>query len=174
MTVSVIIDEVLNDMIGMASTAPPGSFVEVGVYKGGSAVRLANVAEVQGRAIFLYDTFEGIPYTDEEKGDKHAVGDFNDTSFEEVKSNIPYATVVKGIFPDSAVPMKDIAFVHVDCDQYKSIIDTVNYLTPLMVKGGIFWFDDAPDILGARNAVTDLYDDNFSISSTGKIYKVVD
>ena len=37
----------------LASEAPPGAFVEVGVYRGGSARRLWRVAQAQGRALFM-------------------------------------------------------------------------------------------------------------------------
>lgn len=172
---SVVSKIVIEDLLNTAQTAPVGAFVEIGVYKGGTANLLSSIAEEQNREIFLYDTFEGIPFQNEEKGDFHVVGDFSDTSYEYVRDSIPYATVVKGIFPCSAVPMSNIAFVNVDCDQYQSITETVRYLTPLMVKGGIFWFDDAPDLEGALNAVNELFGEgNYQFSSTGKIYKVVD
>lgn len=172
---SVVIREVIEELEHTAKNSPPGNFIEVGVYKGGTASYLTRIAKEQNRKVFLYDTFEGIPFTSEDKKDFHKVGDFSDTDYETVKNSLPYATVVKGIFPSSAVSMSDIAFAHIDCDQYQSVFESVKYILPLMVKGGIIWFDDAPDLEGALLAVEDLFGkDNYEISKTGKIYKIVD
>lgn len=139
----------------LAKNTPPGAFVEIGVYKGGSAWHLSQIAQEQGRNIYLYDTFEGIPFKD--RIDTHVPGDFADTSYETILQKIPYAKVIKGIFPDSAMEMDSIAFVHFDCDQYKSIKDGVNYLLPYMVKNGIMLFDDYNWLNGATTAVDELF-----------------
>ena len=152
---SLVYRGVINAMINRAKQTPPGIFVEVGVYKGGTAWHLCKLAEEQNRKIYLYDTFEGIPYKNQV--DSHNIGDFKDTSYEKIVEALPYATVVKGIFPDSAVDMENISFVHFDCDQYKSIIDGVNYLRSKMVKGGIMWFDDYGVLYGATKAVNELF-----------------
>lgn len=172
---SVITHTYLEKMIQVARGSPSGAFVEIGVYRGGSAKPLTALAKEQNRRIFLYDTFEGIPYTDKSKGDFHEVGDFKDTDYNSIVAGLPYATVVKGIFPASAVEMGPIAFCHIDCDQYQSIIDSVNYLKPLMVKGSILYFDDAPSLDGAMNAVIDLFGrDQYSITEERKVIKVLD
>jgi O-methyltransferase len=132
----------IKDLIEHARLSPPGAFVEVGVYKGGTASWLTELAREQNRSIYLYDTFEGIPY--QGQNDWHKVGDFNDTDYLTVKNSLPYAEVIKGIFPASAVPMSNIAFLHLDCDQYQSVIDSLDYCLELMVPGGIIWFDDVP------------------------------
>lgn len=153
--------EIINSFIELARKTPDGCFVEVGVYQGGTAQHIAKLAREQGRSVYLYDTFTGIPYKDDI--DVHQIGDFKDTSFEEIKKLIPYANVIQGTFPQSAVKMERVAFAHLDCDQYKSIIDSVNYLTPLMAKGGIMWFDDFGCLAGATKAVLDLFGDRVEI-----------
>ena len=90
---SVVAKEVISALIRRAKLSPNGSFVEVGVYKGGTAWHLSKLAEEQNRKIYLYDTFEGIPYKD--KIDSHKVGDFNDTSYDKIVEAIPYAQVIK-------------------------------------------------------------------------------
>lgn len=152
---TLISENVLLALSMCAAAAPEGCFVEVGVYQGGSARYLATVAEHQGRELYLYDTFEGMPYQGEY--DKHPIGDFSDTSEEEVRKAIPSATIVKGIFPDSAVEMPPIAFAHIDCDQYQAVKDSVLYLAPRMVDGGIIWFDDYDVLVGANMAVNELF-----------------
>lgn len=152
--------EVLRGMLDAASDSPPGAFVEVGVYKGGTAWHLAKLAEIQGRELYLYDTFTGQPWADSD--DAHPVGDFSDTSFETVVDALkefPSSHVIKGVFPASAVLMPKIAFAHLDCDQYRSIKLACEYLLPHMVPGGRFWFDDAPQLKGALRAVRECFGD---------------
>jgi hypothetical protein len=144
---------ILVELAATARETPAGCFVEVGVWKGGSASYLTEVAKQQNREIFLYDTFTGIPFA--ENYEVHKVGDFNDTSYEQVKAALPYAKVIQGIFPESAIEMPPIAFAHIDVDQYKSYIDCINYLGPRMVDGGIMWFDDYV-LSGAKKAVDEL------------------
>jgi O-methyltransferase len=150
--VSVVCQNTIAELVSYARQTPAGAFVEVGVYQGGTAWHLASVAREQGRELFLYDTFTGIPHSDTDK-DVHKVGDFGDTSIEQVREAIPDATVVQGIFPASAVRMPQISFAHVDCDQYQSIVETSEYLIPLMVPGGMIWFDDYNCLSGATQAV---------------------
>jgi O-methyltransferase len=163
---SVIGQGAIDAMLEVARETPAGDFVEVGVYKGGSAWHLSQIAERQRRQIYLYDTFRGIPYQGPD--DKHKVGDFADTSAAAVRTAIPYANVIEGIFPASAVPMGPIAFVHLDCDQYQSILEACQYLLLLMVDGGVIWFDDAPGLPGAERAVQEVFGDRIVRTLTGQ------
>ena len=138
--VSVVGVNVLEEMARICAATPPGCFVEFGVYQGGSAWYLAQVAEAQGRELYLYDTFTGIPFKSE--FDSHVPGDFGDTSEERVAEAIPYAKIIKGVFPDSLVDMPPIAFVHVDADQYESYKSALAVFVPRMVPGGLMIFDD--------------------------------
>ena len=165
---SLVNSGVINAMINIAKQTPPGIFVEIGVYKGGTAWHLCKLAEEQNRKIYLYDTFEGIPYKDQV--DSHKVGDFKDTSYEKIVEELPYATVVKGIFPYSAVDMEGISFVHFDCDQYKSIIDGVSHIRSKMIKGGIMWFDDYGCLEGATKAINEIFPKELINISYGKAF----
>jgi O-methyltransferase len=157
-------------LVKTASESPQGCFVEVGVHKGGTAWHLAKCAEEQGREIYLFDTFTGIPYKGE--FDSHVVGDFSDTSLEEVQKIIPYAKITQGIFPQSAegLDLPDVAFVHLDCDQYQSIKEAALFLSPKMVKGGIMWFDDYGCLEGANRAVDELFAGRLEGSPVGKVF----
>jgi O-methyltransferase len=173
MTLPTLVNETnIRQMLNAAYGTPPGIFIEVGVYKGGTAWYLAELAKAQNRKIMLFDTFEGIPFADPLKGDKHVVGDFKDTSYEEVRDAIPYATVIKGVFPDCVPKMADgfrvepdVAFVHLDVDQYQSYIDCATFLAQYMVPGGIMWFDDCDHLAGAKRAVSEVFGDRIQISS---------
>jgi len=169
--VSLVGANVIDCLIDTASKTPPGCYVEVGVYKGGTAWHLAKLAEDQGREIYLFDTFTGIPY----KGpfDPVTPGTFNDTSFEEVQKAIPYAKIVQGIFPQSAekLDIPNIAFAHLDCDQYQSIKEAIQFLKPLMVDGGVMWFDDYKcGLEGANRAVDESFPLQITLSDVGKYF----
>lgn len=127
----------------LARSAPPGAFVEVGVYRGGSAAVLHDVAVSQGRRLFLYDTFRGIPHADPDKSDSHKVGDFADgLTRDQARVVFPYAVVLDGVFPDDFAPPEDVAFAHLDCDQYRSVRDSLAALFHRMVPGGLILLDD--------------------------------
>lgn len=156
-------------MLVRAFSTPPGAFVEVGVYQGGTAELLSVVALLQNRPLYLYDTFAGIPW----KGDldQHQIGDFADTDINLVRDRcLGAVTITAGIFPNSAVPMPSIAFAHLDVDQYRSYRESIEYLTPLMAAGGVMWFDDSPCLQGACQAVTEAFGERRLRMSEGKHY----
>lgn len=152
---SVIGDSLLDMMVGMALATPDGSFAEVGVFQGGSAIRLYQASEFQKRRLYLYDTFSGMPHAGEI--DSHRVGDFADCSYEKVLAAMPNAVVCKGVFPDTAVNMGPIAFVHADADQYESTKAICDVFTPLMVPGGLILFDDYRGLAGCIKAVDERF-----------------
>lgn len=145
-----------HDLIELAHQSPLGGcFVEVGVYKGGTAWYLAKVAKRRNVPLYLYDTFQGIPVSDER--DQHLVGDFNDTDVEAVKFSVPYGTFCVGFFPDTFVPVDKVSFVHCDCDQYQTTKDVLNIFYPLLVPGGIIVVDDYFSLQSATDAVDELF-----------------
>ncbi len=167
---SLLGEELVESMGHLARTAPSGCFVEVGVYKGGSAQKLYEIAQEQGREIYLFDTFTGIPI---KSGiDHHKIGDFADVDLDLIRKELPLARIYIGIFPHT-IPgdiLKSIAFVHVDCDQYESVRSCIMYLYPRMVTGGIMLFDDYDSLDGAKKAVTDYFKDNEIFTNNGKAY----
>lgn len=152
---TVVAPEVRDALVACARTTPPGTWCEVGVFQGGTAMALDAAAHEQGRALYLFDTFSGIPWAD--AIDSHKVGDFADTDLEAVRVRCPHAKVVVGVFPHIAreleVPVGDVAFVHLDCDQYRSYQQSLEYFLHRMVRGGVIWCDDAPVLEGAKQAV---------------------
>lgn len=159
--------DVLVELAHTARDCPPGDFVEVGVYKGGTAFSLAGVAREQGRKLYLYDTFTGIPHAG--PMDFHKVGDFSDTSLEAVKAAIPDAVFCVGVFPQTlGKNPKRIALAHIDCDQYESVKACCLELGPRMVSGGVMVFDDYDVLEGARVAVDEVFGDRVRISREGK------
>ena len=138
---SLIHDGAVSETAGIAKGAPEGCFVEVGVYKGGMAYALAEVAREQGRELHLFDTFTGIPFQD--PGDNHKAGDFGDVVLADVQAAIPDAHFHVGVFPGTMPKdMPPVAFVHCDVDQHESVRAVINEFWPRLVVGGVMAFDD--------------------------------
>ena len=143
-----------------------GDVWECGVYKGGTAAMMAAVlrdSALPNKKLFLFDTFKGMPETDSQK-DLHRQGDFRDTSLEAVRAYVgtPDRCVMRpGLIPDTfqGLESSTIAFVHVDLDIYKSIVDCLNFVWPRLTLGGFIVFDDYgfPSCPGARAAVDEFF-----------------
>ena len=158
---TLISDLMMGYMGGLAWTTPKGCFVEVGVYQGGSAKVLYSIAQKQGRELFLYDTFKGMPFKGE--FDTHDVGLFSDCCVDEIRWNFPKACVVEGVFPQSHIDQKidvpPVAFVHADADQYQTTLDICKTFSPMMVKGGMILFDDYYCVPSCIKAVDEFFPD---------------
>ncbi len=148
---------------------PEGGAVEVGVYRGGSAWVIASAFPQRG--VIAVDTFTGIPSADAH--DIHHVGDFADTTFEEVRNYFKpkgNVLVIRGTFPGCfdgrpGTQAMLFAFAHVDVDTYQSTYEAIGWLWPRMVKDGIILCDDYghASCPGARIAV-----DQFVAQSNAK------
>jgi O-methyltransferase len=161
----------LEQMCAMAATMPLGDFLEVGVYQGGSAAKLAEVADRQARRLWLFDTFAGIPEWTPEI-DWHRPGDFADTSVDAVRVQIPTALIVVGDASET-LPATDtgpLAFVHLDCDQYATYRACIVELSPRMVPGSVMWFDDYDCLDGATKAVDELFGDRLERHACDKFF----
>ncbi len=139
-----------------------GNIAEVGCYKGGIGHYLN--LHSNGKKVYLFDTFEGIPMQSEI--DPHPVGDFNHVTFEEVQEHFSDSLnvlVTKGVFPNSAkgvIKNEDkFCFVHLDADQYESTRNSLRFFYPKMVKGGIIVFDDWGWLKGVDQAINDFFMD---------------
>jgi len=125
-----------------------GDVIECGVYKGGTASIIARVIaeSAVSKKLYLFDTFSGMPETDEERGDVPP-SDFADTTDEDVERflNEPGITVIKkGIIPETFVGLESLrfAFAHIDVVIYKSVIDSLVFIWPRLLRGGFIVLDD--------------------------------
>lgn len=163
----------------LAASAPPGDFVEVGVYQGGSAQRLYRVARANDgsrpgsqrpftvRALWLFDTFTGTPEQSAVDWVKTGAYDAGGgATVRALEAAMPGAHLVVGPFPETLADGDDPgtrifnkqlkAFVHVDCDQYKTIRAAFRIFWEQLVPGGIILFDDYRDLPGARLAIHEM------------------
>ena len=153
---SLVPPEALFAMRDAALAASPGDIVEVGVYRGGSAAVLAEIARAKGCRLHLFDTFAGMPFAGAD--DKHQVGEFGDTSLEAVRALVPDALFYPGIFPSTLPTVwteRTLGFVHCDVDQYESTRSAIKHLWPLLVPSGVMWFDDC-ELAPAMRAIGEM------------------
>ncbi len=148
-------DENLKDLYNLYFSAPKGNAAEVGVYRGGSALALYQVAQMNGQKLFLFDTFQGFKDIPDMGNWKDQ---FGDTSVAEVLGFMPQAKAFVGVFPDTLTDeCTDLSFIHVDCDIYYSCEAAISKLWPRVKPGGIMAFDDF-NFEDIKKSVTD----NFS------------
>jgi len=145
-------------------TTIPGAFVECGVAEGGTALLLGMIAKRQGRRLWVFDTFEGLPPLTANDPDYDKAVTFTGLC----RGELPdierlfrahgvwdRTTAVKGLFQDTlpCTDLPDIAFMHLDGDWYDSTRACLTYLWPRLAPGGIVQFDDYGAWQGCRKAV---------------------
>lgn len=154
----------------------PGNVLEVGVYRGGSLIRLAEAVRdlcPEYRVIGI-DTFMGHPYSDGHP--VHPTGKYSDVDPEILKSLIAerglsqWITLVQGRVEDifDSLSLSDISFAHIDCDLYKPISYSARKVPLVLKKSGIIYFDDYghEHCPGATRAVLE----NFERKSIEDVY----
>jgi len=162
-------------IIDIEEKGVPGSFIETGVAKGGSALILTAMKNRE-RCIDLYDTFEGIPKPSAEDGadvwDRYnaiQAGQAGDNYYgymEDLEGFVEqqfvdaglapadYGVALhKGLFQDTFHPTGPIAYAHLDGDWYDSTLTVLERAAPLLSLNGIMILDDANSWSGARQAV---------------------
>lgn len=135
----------------------PGAIAEVGVYRGASAKLIAHAAGK--RPVYLFDTFDGLPPLEEIDRVAFSDGQYG-ASMEEVSAYLsayPNATLIKGVFPQTAqnIENQQFSFVHLDVDLYKSTKEALEFFYPRMSKGGVIISHDYMTAPGVRKAVDD-------------------
>lgn len=137
-----------------------GDIAELGVYRGGGSLRVAERLAKLGsaRTLWCFDSFEGFPSIQEEDrmsdGRMHAEKEtFVNTSAAEVRGILALngqagrTKVVKGLF-DQSLPRlfgrsrKDFSLVIIDCDLYEGALFCLRWFYDRVPPGGIVAFDD--------------------------------
>jgi O-methyltransferase len=132
--------------------ATEGDFLEVGVWRGGTAAVIGMQAQkFVGSKLWLADTFVGVANASERdsiyKGGEHA--DTTKADVERVLKRCgigPYE-ILEGVFPEEtgstlAAQHVKLRFVHIDVDTYTSARNTFEWAWPRTVPGGFIVFDD--------------------------------
>ncbi len=138
-----------------------GDYAEFGVYGGNMfalAYHYARNAGLGDMRFFAFDSFEGLPQDDEEyglrsnslRGGLFAIGE---EKFKKTISkkgvDLRRVVMVKGWFEKTLrttlkreIGLEHIAVALIDCDLYSSALSALNFVTDLLVNGGILIFDD--------------------------------
>lgn len=166
----------------------PGTFVECGVWKGGSMMAIAETLlhlGITDRELYLYDTFEGMTAPTEDDVDqlnRDAASQLNKdaakktdsvvwaySGLAEVQQNIArtnYPTekihFIQGdvLKTIPATIPQSIALLRLDTDWYESTKHEMEQLYPLLVSKGVLIIDDYGFWKGSRKAVDEYISEN--------------
>jgi len=172
-----------------------GLFIEAGCALGGSAIAIGK-AKHAGRPFRIYDVFGLIPppsqgddinvharYREIKAGksvgiDGNPYYGYTKNLQDVVVANltrhgVPPETnnikLIKGRFEDMLSVDEPVAFAHVDCDWYQSVMTCLERIVPNLVPGGKMIFDDYYEWSGCRHAV----DEYFSTTKAGYRFATV-
>ena len=128
-----------------------GDVLEVGVWRGGSAVLIANrFASLNIQlAVYAADTFKGVVKVTEAdpsyKGGEHHETSVDIVQFLAHEINHKPIEILAGIFPDDTgdvIANNRFRLVHIDVDIYQSGKDVLEWVWPRLNIGGVVVFDD--------------------------------
>lgn len=143
-----------------------GDLAELGVYRGNTAVLLANFGRATRKTTYLFDTFQGFSEADIRGVDAGKRREFADTSLEAVRGLVGAERVnyVVGHFPESAADIShelSFSLVHLDCDLYAPMKAGLEYFYPRVVPGGFLIIHDYASLHwdGAERAVDEFLAD---------------
>lgn len=121
-----------------------GAVLECGCFKGGSSVCLSWVCHRLGLKLYVADSFEGLPESDDSFYNK---GSFAGT-LDEVRSNIASfgkienVEFIKGFFSESLKGFnEDLMLLWMDVDLRISVLDAMEHAYPNLVKDGVIFSD---------------------------------
>lgn len=171
-----------------------GLFVEAGSALGGSAIAIG-WAKGKQREFRLYDAFGLIPppsekdeadvhvrYEEIKSGKSKGLGNNRYYGYVEnlqavvtanlAKHGVPIEAnnikLIKGYFEDTLYLSVPVAFAHIDCDWYASVMSCLIQIEPNLVTGGKIVFDDYYEWSGCRSAVDEYFSDKSGYIFTTK------
>jgi O-methyltransferase len=129
-----------------------GDIIELGTYKGGSAILMARLLKQIGstKKIYACDTFAGHPYNDQIPF-KRGKGEFSDTNVNYVKAKFKKFGVeesivpIQGLFEETLfreLSDERFSFAFIDCDLYESTKHALTFLIPRMEHNSIIAMHD--------------------------------
>ena len=157
----------------------PGCYVEAGVALGGTAILIAKLRPA-GRPLKLFDVFGMIPPPGPQDGeDAHSryevissgrssgirgetyYGYRSDLMYQVIKNLNSFGIdlgadaveLLAGTFQERLHLNESVAFAHIDCDWYNSVMTCIERIYPQLSPGGIMVFDDYNSYSGCRKAV---------------------
>ena len=140
----------LANLWNMVRLAGAGTFIEVGTFRGGTALHLCNAIDVwhPGAPFFCFDPFETGGFQEMTEVDMaFKPTDFTQTELKAVQKLLApksKATAVRGFFPAAAegYDLGEIAFCHLDVDIYDSTLRSLEFVTQRLAPKGLVVVDD--------------------------------
>jgi hypothetical protein len=138
----------------------PGDLIETGVWRGGVCIfmrALLKAYQVTDRAIWVADSFEGMPVAGEDSGGLdhqmrlHRFNEVLGVSLKEVQENFrrydlldDAVRFLPGWFSETlpAAPIETLSILRLDGDLYDSTMEALNTLYPKLSPGGYVIVDD--------------------------------
>ena len=150
----------------------PGDFIETGVWRGGVTILMKAVLAAAGdtdRAVWVADSFEGLPVPDGERYPADAHLDWSGVKALKVGADAVRANFdrygllddrvrfLEGWFCDTLpdAPIEQLAVLRLDGDLYQSTMDALVALEPKVSSGGYVIVDDYAGWESCRAAVED-------------------
>ncbi len=163
----------------------PGIFVETGCALGGSTI-LIGLTKLRSRILRVYDVFGMIPppsvndgidihnrFKKIQEGYSEGINGalyygYEKDLLNKVKQNLKNfrltekdnIQLIKGLYEDTLQIDEPVAFAHVDCDWYSSVMTCLRNIEPNLSKGGIMIIDDYYDWSGCKKAVDEYFIEN--------------
>ena len=161
----------------------PGVLIETGCALGGSGI-VITAAKNAARDLYIYDVFGMIPPPSEKDGqDIHAryqeivegkseglggkeyygyqanlldtvTKSFRDFGWEAEANHVHF---VKGLYEDTLVVDSPVAFAHIDCDWYESVMTCLERIEPRLSRRGVLVIDDYYAWSGCTKAVDEYF-----------------
>lgn len=138
----------------------PGDTAETGVYNGASSWFICEARKEQGGTHWAFDSFEGLPEPAAVDGTFWQESDLAVPEQAARALLAPYRSeVLKGWIPQVLTEAESrigtLAFAHIDVDLYEPTRDSIEFLYPRVVSGGIIVCDDYGSVAcpGATRAI---------------------
>jgi O-methyltransferase len=162
---------------GNGAILPPVYF-EFGCYSGrtfSTAINSANYLQIKNFKFYAFDSFLGLPETDEQNIFKKGQYKFSKKDFKKIIKKktgvwLEDIYIIEGFYENSlsdevALKLPKPGIIHIDCDLYTSTISVLQFLKPLLVSGSILLFDDyycypANQNLGQKKAIDEFLKNN--------------
>ncbi|MEO5705653.1 MAG: TylF/MycF/NovP-related O-methyltransferase [Alteraurantiacibacter sp.] len=148
--VDVLRQHELWSLVQQAGKLAPGDILEVGVWRGGTALIVGKAMQrfgVEGQ-LYIADTFTGVVKAGV-NDNLYAGGEHADASEEQVRAlmarnGVVGTEILTGIFPeDTSDRIRGaLRMVHIDVDVYQGARDVVEWAYDRLVPQGFFVFDD--------------------------------
>lgn len=165
---------------GAAGRVLPQTFFEFGCHSGrtfSAAVNASRYLRMSNAQFYAFDSFEGLPETNEADDGYFRTGSFCTSRADFVRIvkektglKLPDANIVQGFYCDSLTAelqarLPKVGVVHIDVDLYSSTMDVLAFLKPLLVPGSLLVFDDwycfpGGSLQGERKALSEFLQTN--------------